>query len=59
MLERQLELDRLRGQTDDLARRKPATPGIDNLQLQMSDLGMHFFYAKIKIQRNSQRDKFS
>ncbi|GFW43673.1 hypothetical protein TNCV_4770221 [Trichonephila clavipes] len=38
MLERQLELDRLKIQTDDLARRKPATPGIDNLQMQMSDL---------------------
>ncbi|GBM86483.1 Dystonin [Araneus ventricosus] len=38
MLERQLEVDRLKAQTDDLARRKPATPGIDNLQMQMSDL---------------------
>lgn len=38
MLERQLELDKLKIQTDDLARRKPATPGIDNLQMQMSDL---------------------
>ncbi|CAL1283114.1 unnamed protein product [Larinioides sclopetarius] len=38
MLERQLEVDKLKTQTDDLARRKPATPGIDNLQMQMSDL---------------------
>ncbi|KAF8783432.1 Dystonin like protein [Argiope bruennichi] len=38
MLERQLEVDRLKAQTDDLARRKPSTPGIDNLQMQMSDL---------------------
>ncbi|XP_035227819.1 dystonin-like, partial [Stegodyphus dumicola] len=42
MLERQLEVDRLKNQTDDLARRKPATPGIDNLMVQMSDLGQRW-----------------
>lgn len=38
MLERQLELDRLKNQTEDLARRKPTTPGVDTVQMQMSDL---------------------
>lgn len=38
MLERQFELDRLKSQTGDLARRKPTTPGIDTVQMQMSDL---------------------
>ncbi|KAG8192780.1 hypothetical protein JTE90_019099 [Oedothorax gibbosus] len=42
MLERQLEFDRLKSQTEDLARRKPLTPGIDNLQLQMSDLNQRW-----------------
>ncbi|KFM60284.1 Dystonin, partial [Stegodyphus mimosarum] len=42
MLERQLEVDRLKNQTDDLARRKPATPGIDSLMVQMSDLGQRW-----------------
>ncbi|XP_015906702.2 microtubule-actin cross-linking factor 1, isoforms 1/2/3/4 isoform X2 [Parasteatoda tepidariorum] len=42
MLERQLEFDRLKSQTEDLARRKPTTPGIDNLQMQMSDLAQRW-----------------
>lgn len=44
MLERQLELDRLRNQTGELARRKPIPPGMDGVQLQMSDLSKFMQY---------------
>lgn len=40
MLERQLEMDRLKSQTEDLGRRKPAIPGMDSVQMQVADLSM-------------------